>query len=211
MSTIEDELRAVMERVSAPEPSAATRPVDRRAEVGARIRRRKRARAASSAAVLALVVIAGGVAAVGWRHPAQTAPASANPVPSNRTGATNDTQSLVSQTMVMPTETSLTVDFTPASWRLSLAASCISDRTQHLSIAVNGRFVENVECQPASPAGNADFDRSFDEQFWKAHGVRLGQASTISVTVMVDGTDYPNIVELGSGVASIDVYVPTSD
>lgn len=203
MPTLEEELRAVMERVSTLDTAPQVPPVDRRAEVGARVRRRRRARAAASAAAL-VVVLAAGAAVTGWPWRDLTTPVSTRPpAPSE---LTDNVTTLVSETIVMPTGTGMTVDFKPTSWSLVLEVSCLAPATKHLSISLNDHFVEELPCEPASASNDGKSDSGFDEQFWKAHGIRLGQWSTIAATVVDDNYATPHFDIGTSGLATVDLY-----
>jgi hypothetical protein len=214
MTTIEDELRAVLDGFS--EHGAPV--TDRSAAVNARIQRHQRVRAAGLAAVLVIAIaITGGVMSAGWLHTTRHSAPPAGPIyePAPKPGHLanyDDGGKLVASAMaVMPGQTTISMTYTPMSWEFMIVDACAAPGNVLLALFVNGKPMVGAQCGPdggVTTSHGGDWDTH--ETYWAALGVRLGEPMTLSATIGADPAhDLTKIIPTTDpGIASIGIYLP---
>jgi hypothetical protein len=215
MSTMEDELRAVLDGFAAQDAP----PVERRAEVGLRIKHRRRVRATTALAVVFMMAIGGGAIALTNRPHAHPRPATTHPVdlttaaPGYLSPYSAGDKLSASATITMPARTTVSLTFTPATWDFSIGESCLGSAKLWIDLQVNGHDFEGTQCDTDQDSGTATAGGFGDHQAsWERLGVRLGQPSTLTATIGTKGKSSLGVVHATSepGIASIGIYTPVA-
>jgi hypothetical protein len=216
MSTIEDELRAVLDGYS----RHGAPPIDRTLAVEIRIKHHQRVRTASLVAVLAIVMaVAGGVLSIdrprATRHvPAPAATVSEAPTtPGHLPTYENGGKIAAYVTATLPEQTTFSITYTPTSYDFQIGSACAAPGRLWLAVFVNGHPYGADQCDPAGSRSTGEIGTwDTHEQATRNLGITLGEPMTIRATVGTDTDHKPTGVVPTSdpGVASIGVYAPVS-
>jgi hypothetical protein len=215
MSTMEDELRAVLDGFAAQDAP----PVERRAEVGLRIRHHRRVRATTALAAVLLMAIGGGAVAVTNRPHAHPRPATTHPVdlttaaPGYLSPYNAGDKLSASVTITMPARTTVSLTFTPTTWDFGIGENCLGPTKLWIGIQINGHDFAGGQCDIGQGNGTATAGGFGDHQAaWEQLGVRLGQPSTLTATIGIKKKSGLGVAHAtsGSGIASIGVYQPVA-
>ncbi|MGN6333425.1 MAG: hypothetical protein ACTHOD_17560 [Motilibacteraceae bacterium] len=213
MPLTEDDFRTLL----AERAATTAAPVDRVSSVHRRIVRRRRQRTGVVGAVLGAALLVTGVALpqLGSRH--------ANPIAAPAPKPLLDEYAdggklLASGVLKSPEQGQVSFRFTPTDWHLQLISACASaPDSAWLAVQVNGHPTLGGGC-----GGGMSGNYGHDQEFWSALGVRLGQPSTVTLTLdeppAADGTGPSSPLPLPSGrrpaaVFGVGVYqrVPLAD
>lgn len=182
MPLTEDDLRTLL----AERAATTAAPVDRLGSVHRRIVRRRRQRTGVVGAVLGAALLVTGVTLpqLGSRHTDPIAAPAPKPILDEYA---DGGKLLASGVLKSPEQGQVSFRFTPTDWHLQLDSMCASaPDLVWLAVRVNDHPMMEGGC-----GGGMSANYGHDQEFWTQLGVRLGQPSTVTMTLIEPSTNVP--------------------